>query len=138
MKTLQELYNEVIASEELKKEYLQAVSDKKVGTFMKAHGCETTAEEFKTFLVEQSQKTADKELSVEELENVAGGGCNGVTKRETYVSIFSAGIGCAIIAIGSAVGGHAGQETDSEGRLCSEWNEDAYDFAKEFAEEMMG
>ena len=56
MKTLQELYNEVIASEELKKEYFQAVSDKKVGTFMKAHGCEATAEEFKTFLVEQSQK----------------------------------------------------------------------------------
>lgn len=137
MKTLQELYNEVIASEELKKEYLQAVSDKKVGTFMKAHGCETTAEEFKTFLVEQSQKTADKELSVEELENVAGGGCNGVTKRETYVSIFSAGIGCAIIAIGSAVTGHAGQETDSEGRLCSECNEDYYDAADEFAD-MMG
>ena len=129
MKTLQELYNEVIASEELKKEYLQAVSDKKVGTFMKAHGCEATAEE--------SQKTVDKELSVEELENVAGGGCNGVTKKETYMSIFSAGIGCAIIAIGSAVDGHAGQETDSEGRLCSEWNEDDYDAAKEFAE-MMG
>ena len=134
MKTLQELYNEVIASEELKKEYFQAVSDKKVGTFMKAHGCEATAEEFKTFLVEQSQKTADKELSVEELENVAGGGCNGVTKRETYISIFSAGIGCAIISIESAVTGHAGQKTDSEGRLCSELDADDYDIARDVAE----
>ena len=137
MKTLQELYNEVLASEELKKEYFQAVSDKKLGAFMKAHGCEATVEDFKTFVIEQTKANADKELSVDELENVAGGGCNGVTKKETYMSIFSLGIGCATIAITSAVTGHAGQETDSEGRLCSELDADDYDAAKEFAE-MMG
>ena len=135
MKTLQELYNEVIQSDELKKEFLEAGKNGKAEEFIKAHGCDATMDEIKVFLEEQAK--ADKELSVEELENVAGGGCNGVTKRETYVSIFSAGIGCAVIAIGSAVTGHAGQETDSEGRLCSECNEDYYDAAKEFAE-MMG
>ena len=120
MKTLQELYNEVIASEELKKEYLQAVGDKKIGTFLKTHGCEATAEELTTFLAEHSKKNADKELSIEELENVAGGTCNNTTREEVGVSIFYLGIGCAMYALKSATEGHVGQKTDSEGRLCSE------------------
>ena len=134
MKTLQELYNEVIASEELKKEYLQAVSDKKLGAFMKAHGCEATAEEIKTFFMEQSKKNADKELSAEELENVAGGGCNNVTERETNFSLYTLGIGCAFMATYSAISSHAGQETDSEGRLCSEVGTDEYDSIEKFVE----
>ena len=97
-----------------------------------------TVEDFKTFVIEQTKPNADKELSVDELENVAGGGCNGVTKKETYMSIFSLGIGCATIAIKSAVTGHAGQETDSEGRLCSEMNGDDYDAIGDIVEGLGG
>ena len=126
MKTLQELYNEVIKSDELKKEYLQAISDKNVGAFMKAHNCDATAEDFKTFLIEQSKANTDKELSVEELENVAGGGCNSITSAEKNWSIYTVGLGCAYDAIKSAISGHVGQDNDKEGRLCSENNADTY------------
>ena len=134
MKTLQELYNEVIASDELKKEYLQAVSDKKVGTFMKAHGCDASAEDFKTFLVERSKANADKELSVDELENVAGGGCNSTTSSEKKWSIVTLGLGCAYDAAKSAITGHVGQSSDNEGRLCSENNAATYDDRMDWAD----
>lgn len=71
MKTLQELYTEVIASEELKKAVAQAAKDKKVADFLKAQGCDATEDEFKAFLVEKAKDV--KALSEDELENVAGG-----------------------------------------------------------------
>ena len=127
MKTLQELYNEVIASEELKKEYLEAAKNKNVMEFLKSHSCEATAEDFKTFVIEQTKANADKELSADELENVAGGTCNDTTTMEKGYSIFTLGIECAFFATYSAISGHAGQETDSEGRLCSEMDASDYD-----------
>ena len=125
MKTLQELYNEVIKSEELKKEFLEAGKNGKAEEFIKAHGCDATMDEIKVFLEEQAK--ADKELSAEELENVAGG-CNGIISDETVISIVSIGIACATTAVYSAITGHVGQETDSEGRLCSELDRDDYGF----------
>ena len=65
MKTLQELYNEVIQSDELKKEFLEAGKNGKAEEFIKAHGCDATMDEIKVFLEEQAK--ADKELSAEEL-----------------------------------------------------------------------
>ena len=44
-KTLQELYGEVMASEALKKEYLAAANDKKIGELLSSHGCDATAEQ---------------------------------------------------------------------------------------------
>ena len=119
MKTLQELYNEVIASDELKKEFLEAGKNGKAEEFIKAHGCDATMDEIKVFLEEQAK--ADKELSAEELENVAGGACNENTGAEVTYSIFSAGIFCAIAVLISAGNsdGHVGQENDGEGRLCN-------------------
>ena len=72
MKTLEDLYKEVMASDELKKAFAQAAKDKKVADFLKAQGCDATEEEFKAFLVEKAKN--DKALSEEDLENVAGGG----------------------------------------------------------------
>ena len=120
MKTLQELYNEVIASEELKKEFLEAGKNGKAEEFIKAHGCDATLDEIKAFL-ENLTKT-DKKLSAEELENVAGGGCNEKTLVETGCSIFSVGTFCAFGAIISAIGEttHVGRESEEEGRLCNE------------------
>ena len=71
MKTLQDLYTEVMASEELKKAFAQAAKDNKVADFLKAQGCDATEDEFKAFLVEKAKD--DKALSDDELENVAGG-----------------------------------------------------------------
>ena len=116
MKTLQELYNEVIQSDELKKEFLEADKNGKAEEFIKAHGCDATLDEVKTFL-ENLIKT-DKELSVEELENAAGGVCNERTSSEKWISLCTVGVACAIIALASAIGGHVGQETELQGRLC--------------------
>lgn len=84
MKSLQVLYEEVKASDELKKALAAAVKADKVTDFLKANGCDATAEELKEFVAEKvkSGKTL-KELSESELDNVAGGdiglftdGCN--------------------------------------------------------------
>ena len=71
MKTLEDLYKEVMASEELKAAFAQAAKDNKVSDFLKAQGCDATEDEFKAFLVEKAKD--DKALSEEDLENVAGG-----------------------------------------------------------------
>ena len=69
MKTLEDLYKEVMASEDLKKAFAQAAKDKKVADFLKTQGCEATEDEFKAFLTEKAKD--DKALSEEDLENVA-------------------------------------------------------------------
>ena len=118
MKTLQELYNEVIQSDELKKEFLEAGKNGKAEEFIKAHGCDATLDEIKAFL-ENLTKT-DKELSADELENVAGGTCNSTTEWEIMYSISYVGVSCAFRVLNSAIWGHVGQENDEEGRLCTE------------------
>ena len=70
MKTLEELYNEVMASEELKKEFCALKPDEVEG-FAEKHGCKATLDEIKTFLTEKS--TAEGEVSEEEVEQIAGG-----------------------------------------------------------------
>ena len=120
MKTLQELYNEVIKSEELKKEFLEAGKNGKAEEFIKAHGCDATMDEIKVFLEEQAK--ADKELSAEELENVAGGTCNDETRKEVGISILSGGIVCATKALESCFDGSNGQENENDGRICNGHN----------------
>ncbi|MEE5993517.1 MAG: hypothetical protein V3G42_09785 [Oscillospiraceae bacterium] len=122
MKTLQELYNEVIQSDELKKEFLEAGKNGKAEEFIKAHGCNATLDEIKAFL--ENLTKADEELSADELKNVAGGTCNDKTNSEASYSVMTLGFGCAVTVVRSAINGHVGQENDDEGRLCSEfqWN----------------
>ena len=71
MKTVQDLYKEVMASEELKKTFAQAAKDNKVSDFLKAQGCDATEDELKAFI--QEKAGSDKPLSEDDLENVAGG-----------------------------------------------------------------
>ena len=120
MKTLQEFYNEVIKSDELKKEFLEAGKNGRAEEFIKAHGCDATLDEIKAFL--ENLTKADKELSADELENVAGGTCNGATTIEALSSIVSAGFACVLTVWFSNTreGEHVGQENDDEGRLCSD------------------
>ena len=71
MKTLQDLYKEVMASDELKAAFAQAAKDKKVADFLKAQGCDATEDDLKAFFEEKTKD--DQPLSEDELENVAGG-----------------------------------------------------------------
>ncbi len=68
---LQELYNKVMASEELKKSFAEAAQDKeKLAEWLKANGSNATVEQAVEFL---KSKQGSGEISDEELENVAGG-----------------------------------------------------------------
>lgn len=100
MKTIQELYSEVLKNEELKKAFSKAVQDRTVEDFLKSHGCEASKEDVAAFLKEQQAKTG--ELADNELEDVAGG-CNGY---EAVISACSLGVGCAILAVESADNGN--------------------------------
>ena len=73
MKTLEELYNEVMASEELKKEF-GSLKPEEVEGFAEKHGCKATLDEIKAFLTEKS--TAEGEVSEEEVDQIAGGKTN--------------------------------------------------------------
>ena len=115
MKTIRELYSEIMASQELKAQFIEAAKAGKQEAFLKAHGCEATLKEVQAFL--EAKQNEDAPLSFDELDNAAGGGCD--TKDETYLSVFTAGLGCAAKAIASAQLGHVGMREGDEGRLCN-------------------
>ena len=71
MKTLQELYNEVMNSDTLKTEFLALTTPEQVVAFAEKNGCPATLEEIKSFFEEQS--AAAGELSDEKMAMVAGG-----------------------------------------------------------------
>ena len=70
MKTIEELYNEVMASEELQKEFL-ALKPEEVEGFAEKYGCKATLDEIKAYIIERNPSSG--ELSDEELNRVAGG-----------------------------------------------------------------
>ena len=113
MKSLQDLYKEIIANNELKKAFTEAAKSGKALEFIKAHGCETTEEELKAFLSKQSG-----ELSDDELDN-ASGGCNDKTSSETILSVMTFGSACAMYAAISEAYGYTGQIGKEDGRLCN-------------------
>ncbi|MBR4575804.1 MAG: hypothetical protein IKO25_01240 [Clostridia bacterium] len=118
MKTIQELYNEVLANEELKAKCIEAAGAGKLEAFIREQGCGATLEEVTAFL--EGKDEEDAPLSVDELENTAGGGsvpCE--IKIEISVSICTAGIGCAYEAIKSASQGYVGIKKEGDGRLCN-------------------
>ena len=75
MKTIQELYNEVMASEALKEELKEASQKGKVEEFLKLHDCNATMDELMSFL--EGVQSEDEDLSLDELELAAGGADDG-------------------------------------------------------------
>ena len=73
MKTVQELYSEIIASNELKKAFVEAMKANKLEDFLKEHDCEATEEEIEEFIQTKASEDTPIELSDEELKRVAGG-----------------------------------------------------------------
>lgn len=95
--TIEALYSKVIGSEELKAAFVAAVKEKKIAEFLKEQGCEATEAEVAEFL--KSKQGAEGEVADEELDAVAGGGCN---TTETFFSCITVGVYCAVEAIKSA------------------------------------
>ena len=71
MKTIQELYSGIIASDEQKKAFTEAMKAGKLEDFLKAHDCEATAEEVKEYIETKASEDAPMELSDNELKHVA-------------------------------------------------------------------
>ncbi len=69
MKTVDELYKEVISNEDLKKEYVSLKNEEEINGFLKEHDCEASAEDLKVFLEN------GHEIDDDELNDVAGGTC---------------------------------------------------------------
>ena len=118
MKTLNELFQEIMSDKALKVKAVEAAKAGKLEVFLKEHGCGATLEEVSAFLKEKGDE--DAPLSLNELENAAGGECNRQTTVETALSIVGiAGLICAGIAIKSLVDGKTGQEKPGDGRICN-------------------
>ena len=66
MKTMQELYSEIVASDELKKAIVEAMKANELEDFLKAHGCEATEEEIQEFIEAKAAEDTPIELSDEE------------------------------------------------------------------------
>lgn len=78
MKTIRELYAEVIADESLRAEYMAAEECGREEEFMRAHGCAATADELAQFIenaggADEYSERASGELSDDELDDVAAG-----------------------------------------------------------------
>ena len=86
MKTLNELYAEVMNSEEMKNEFLTLKTPEDVVAFAAKHGCTATQDEIKTFFEEKAQAVG--ELSEDDLAQVAGGK---KSAKEILFSIFACG-----------------------------------------------
>ena len=115
MKTLNELYTEVIASDALKAEFLALKTPEEIVAFAKKNGCDATLDDIKVFF-EEKQKAAG-ELSEAELEQVAGG--KGADFSEAFISIFTLGFACFMEVIKSAERGKVGTDIEGNGMLCA-------------------
>ena len=115
MKTLEELYNEVLASEELKKEFL-SLKPGEVEGFAAKYGCKASLDEIKAFF--EAKKSQAGALSDDELDQIAGG--KGFDPLEALGSMVTLGYGCALIALMSVVdpNSHAGINIQGDHMLC--------------------
>ena len=82
MKTIQELYTEIMANDELKKAFVEAMKAGKLEDFLKERGCEATEEEVKEFVETKAASDAPIELSDDELKHVAAG--SGIHSETCY------------------------------------------------------
>ena len=70
MKTIEELYNEINASEELKKAVSEIRDKEAFADFLKEHGCDASADEFEKFVKSQTEG----EIGDDAAGAAAGGG----------------------------------------------------------------
>ncbi len=75
MKTLEQLYQEIVKSDELKKAFSNAAKESRVEEFAKEHGCEATKADVISFM----KSLKEQDLSEDDLDKVAGGKCTTAT-----------------------------------------------------------
>ena len=93
--TIEALYKEIIASDELKSAFVEAVKAQKLDEFLKSQGCDAAGAEIMDFL--KALQKAEGELADDELNSVAGG-CNSTEAIYSMTVAF-----CIGFAIMSAV-----------------------------------
>lgn len=93
--TIEALYKKIIASDELKAAFAEAVKAQKLDEFLKSQGCDAAGAEIMDFL--KSLQKAEGELADDELSAVAGG-CNSTEAIYSMTVAF-----CIGFAIMSAV-----------------------------------
>ena len=113
MKTIEELYREVLESEELKKEFL-TIKPEEVEGFAAKHGCKAGLDEIKAFF--EAKKNQTGTLSDEELDQIAGG--KGVDGYEVVMSTLGFGVMCVAGVLISATIGHVGTAIEEDHMLC--------------------
>ena len=102
MATLEEIYHQVIADDDEKAALAEAArTPEGLQAFLSGRGCDAAPEEVAEFLKGKAAAGAEGELADEELDAVAGG-CN---STEAALSAFTAGVGCAFVAVWSAAKG---------------------------------
>ena len=93
MKTLQELYDEVIASEELRTEFLECSKTEETAQgFLKKYDCPSSVDELKEFLNEK-MITDSQQLNEEQLKLIAGGDKTSKVVSNVVVTLLAFG-GC--------------------------------------------
>lgn len=93
--TIEALYKKIIASDELKAAFAEAVKAQKLDEFLKSQGCDAAGAEIMDFL--KSLRKGEGELADDELSAVAGG-CNSTEAIYSMTVAF-----CIGFAIMSAV-----------------------------------
>ena len=97
MKALQAFYDEMIASDELKKEFSESIATKEdVAAFLKRHECSATADELIEFIKEKLPANPS-EVKEEDLAEVAGGKFSPFDVITTIATVF----GCIAISVNS-------------------------------------
>ena len=97
MKSIMELYEEIIANEDMKKELLSAGTDEaQLKAFLERHGCSATVAEFLEAIKDENPSV--RELDPEELTAAAGG--NTTTILGSIVFIW----GCVAASLGIEFG----------------------------------
>lgn len=73
MKSLQDLYDEIMGNEELKQAFVEAAKTDTYEDFLAAHNCDATLDELQEFLNAKAAEDDPIELSTDELKEVVGG-----------------------------------------------------------------
>ena len=93
MKTLQELYTEVMASDEMKKEFIEAFKQKEATeAALKKYSCDASFEEFQAFMKEKQED--DEIVNEEDVKAIAGGTSKYEALVNVGVSVASLLFGC--------------------------------------------
>ena len=75
MKTMEELYKEVIGNDELKEKFIAATKEGKLADFLKENDCDADPKDVVRFV----DGVKDSAVSDADLDKVAGGCCTSVT-----------------------------------------------------------